>query len=222
MGLFIDIEGLDGCGKTTQVELLSKRFDSENIKYKKIKLPDYDSESSVLVRKYLNGDFGKNPGDVNAFAASVLYTVDRFASYTEKWKAGYENNTLIFADRYTPANVIYQMTKLPRKEWDFYIDWLFDLEYKKVGIPEPDKVIFLDMPVDVSQKLMTSRYKGDESKKDVHEADVDFLNKCRSAALYAAEKCGWTVLPCSDGENPLPIDVISEKIYAAVLPLIKK
>ena len=95
MGLFIDLEGLDGCGKTTQTELLCKRFEKENINYKKIKLPDYESDSSILVRKYLNGDFGKNANDVNAFAASVLFAADRFASYTEKWKSDYLNGTTL-------------------------------------------------------------------------------------------------------------------------------
>lgn len=217
MGLFIDLEGLDGCGKTTQTELLCKRFEKENIKYKKIKLPDYDSDSSILVRKYLNGDFGKNANDVNAFAASVLFAADRFASYTEKWKNDYQNGTLIFSDRYTPANALYQMTKLEPEEWDSYLEWLFDFEYNKIGIPEPDKVIFLDMPVEVSQKLMTQRYNGDENKKDVHEANVDFLNACREAALYAAEKCGWFVVPCSKDGDPLPIEEINNAVYKIVV-----
>lgn len=220
MGLFIDLEGLDGCGKTTQTELLCERFNNLGISFKKIKLPDYESDSSILVRKYLHGDFGKNANDVNAFAASVLYTVDRFASYTEKWKNDYNNGTLIFADRYTPANAIYQMTKLPRSEWDFYIEWLFDLEYKKVGIPEPDKVIFLDMPVEVSQRLMTERYNGDETKKDVHEADTVFLNNCRDAALYAAKKCDWTVISCSDGEKPYSIESINNRIFEEIKDII--
>ena len=222
MGIFIDLEGLDGCGKTTQTELLCSRFESEGIRYKKIKLPDYDSDSSVLVRKYLAGDFGKAAGDVNAYAASALYAVDRFASFTEKWKNAYLDGTLIFADRYTPANAIYQMTKLDRADWDYYLEWLFDFEYKKIGIPEPDAVIFLDMPVEVSQRLMTRRYMGDESKKDVHEADVAFLEHCRSAALYAAEKYGWVLIPCSENGEPLPREIINEKIYSAVLSVINK
>lgn len=214
--MFIDLEGLDGCGKTTQTELLCERFASDGINYRRIKLPDYDSDSSILVRKYLAGDFGKNAGDVNAFAASVLYAADRFASYTEKWKEDYLGGKLIFADRYTPANALYQMTKLPRGEWDSFMEWLFDFEYNKIGIPAPDKVIFLDMPVEVSQKLMTARYNGDESKKDVHEANVDFLIKCREAALYAANKYGWSVVRCAENGEPLPIEEINEEIYSIV------
>ncbi len=221
MGLFIDLEGLDGCGKTTQTELLCKRFEKENIKYKKIKLPDYDSDSSILVRKYLNGDFGKNANDVNAFAASVLFAADRFASYTEKWKNDYLDGTLIFSDRYTPANALYQMTKLEPEEWDSYLEWLFDFEYNKIGIPEPTMVVFLDMPVEVSQKLMTSRYNGDESKKDVHECNVEFLHKCRESALYACKKYGWKVISCAENGELLSIDTINDKIYEAIKPILK-
>lgn len=221
MGLFIDLEGLDGCGKTTQTELLCKRFEKENIKYKKIKLPDYDSDSSILVRKYLNGDFGKNANDVNAFAASVLFAADRFASYTEKWKNDYENDTLIFSDRYTPANALYQMTKLEPEEWDSYLEWLFDFEYNKIGIPEPTMVVFLDMPVEVSQKLMTSRYNGDESKKDVHECNVEFLHKCRESALYACKKYGWKVISCAENGELLSIETINDRIYDVIKPILK-
>ena len=219
--MFIDLEGLDGCGKTTQTDLVCKRLSQDGIDYKKIKLPDYESDSSILVRKYLAGDFGKNAGDVNSYAASVLYAADRFASYTEKWGADYRAGKLIFADRYTPANALYQMTKLDKSEWDSFLEWLFDFEYEKIGIPAPDKVIFLDMPVEVSQRLMTSRYGGDETKKDVHEANVEFLNACREAALYAAEKYGWSVVNCAENGEPLPIEVINDEVYKILLDVLK-
>ena len=221
MGIFSDLEGLDGSGKTTQTELICKRLKDDGIDYRQIKLPDYESDSSILVRKYLAGDFGKNAGDVNAYAASVLYAADRFASYTEKWGEDYRSGKLIFADRYTPANALYQMTKLDKADWDPFLEWLFDFEYEKIGIPAPDKVIFLDMPVEVSQRLMTSRYNGDESKKDVHEANVEFLNACREAALYAADKYGWSVVECAQNGEPLPIDVINDKVYKILLDALK-
>ncbi len=222
MGIFVDLEGLDGSGKTTQTELICKRLLQDGIDFKQIKLPDYESESSILVRKYLAGDFGKNAGDVNAYATSVLYAADRFASFTEKWGNDYKAGKLIFADRYTPANALYQMTKLNKNEWDEYLEWLFDFEYNKIGIPAPDKVIFLDMPVEVSQRLMTERYNGDETKKDVHEANVEFLNACREAALYAAEKYGWDVINCAENGEPLSIEEINDKVYSLVLKTLKK
>lgn len=216
MQKLIIIEGLDGSGKSTQVELLQKYFESENIEYRKIKLPDYESPSSTLVNMYLGGEFGKSADAVNAYAAGAFYAVDRFASYKLNWGTDYENGVLILADRYATSNSIYQMEKIDESMWDEYLEWSADFEYEKIGIPKPDTVIYLDMPVEISQRLMTGRYNGDEGKKDVHEVDVEFLNKCRKSALYAAEKQGWRVIKCSDGINPLPIDEIHNKIISVV------
>lgn len=216
MAKLIIIEGLDGSGKSTQTALLEKYFENIGKNYKKIKLPDYDSPSSTLVNMYLGGEFGSNADDVNAYAAGAFYAVDRFASYKLKWGKDYNDGVLILADRYATSNLIYQMEKIPENQWDSYIDWSTDFEYNKIGIPKPDLVIFLDMPVEVSQKLMTSRYNGDENKKDVHEANVDFLNKCRKSAFYAAKKQGWKIVSCSDGENPLPVDEIHNNIVELV------
>lgn len=216
MKKLIIIEGLDGSGKSTQVELLQKYFENEGINYRKIKLPDYDSPSSTLVNMYLAGEFGKSADDVNAYAAGAFYAVDRFASYKLNWGKDYENGTLILADRYATSNSIYQMEKIDESKWDEYLDWSADFEYEKIGIPKPDAVIYLDMPVEISQRLMTDRYDGDENKKDVHEANVAFLNKCRNSALYAAKKQGWKVVACSDEVNPLPIDEIHKKIVNIV------
>jgi len=215
-GTLVVIEGLDGSGKSTQVELLAKRFESENISFKQIKLPDYEDESSTLVRMYLAGEFGKKPEDVNIYAASSFYAVDRYASFKRHWSREYFDGTVILADRYTTSNAVHQTVKLPREEWESYISWLTDYEYVKMGIPKPDCVIYLDMPVEISQRLMTKRYEGDEVKKDIHEANVEYLLKCREAALFAADRLGWSVIKCSDGENPLPIAEIGEAIYEEI------
>lgn len=216
MSKLIIIEGLDGSGKSTQTELIQKYFENRGIDYKKIKLPDYESPSSTLVNMYLGGEFGKNADDVNPYAAGAFYAVDRFASFKLKWKNEYESGVLILADRYATSNSIYQMEKLPESEWKNYLEWSEDFEYNKIGIPKPDLVIYLDMPVEISQKLMTSRYNGDEGKKDVHENNVDFLKKCRKSALYAAGVQGWKVIPCSDGENPLSIETIHNSIISEI------
>lgn len=212
MKKLIIIEGLDGSGKSTQVKLLEDYFKANSVDYKKIKLPDYESPSSTLVKMYLGGEFGSAADDVNAYAAGAFYAVDRFASFKLNWEKDYEMGTVILADRYATSNSIYQMEKIAKEQWDGYLEWSADFEYNKIGIPRPDTVIYLDMPVEISQRLMTARYEGDEGKKDVHEVNVDFLQKCRQAALYTAEKQGWRVIACSDGENPLPIEEIHSKI----------
>ena len=219
-GKLIVIEGLDGSGKSTQIEILKNRLSALGKNIRQIKLPDYDNKSSTLVKMYLGGEFGSDPADVNIYAASLFYTVDRYANYKNVWSDDYLGGTLILADRYTTSNAVHQTVKLSKDKWDSYLDWLFETEYEKVGIPKPDAVIFLDMDVDISQKLMSKRYCGEEIKKDVHEANVDYLKKCHEAALYTAERFGWKVIKCYEGESPLPIEKISEEIFDCVREMI--
>ena len=218
----IVIEGLDGSGKTTQIELLKNRFIEEGIPVRQIKLPDYEDKSSTLVKMYLGGEFGKNPDDVNIYAASSFYAVDRYASFKRHWEEDYLSDTVILADRYTTSNAVHQSVKLPAEQWNTYLDWLTDYEYNKMGIPAPSCVIYLDMPVEISQKLMSKRYKGNEQKKDIHEANVEYLLKCRTAAMFAAEKFGWTVIKCSNGDEPRTIKEIHNDIYKAVKRKIRR
>ncbi len=215
-GKLIVIEGLDGSGKSTQEELLKKKLAAcgHNINF--IKLPNYDDPACELVKMYLSGRFGKKPGDVNAYAASSFFAVDRYVSYHCYWKDAYLNGEIFLADRYTTSNAYHQLTKTDRKDWDAYLEWLEDFEYNKMGIPKPDAVIYLDMPIEVSQKLMTGRYNGDETKKDIHEKDTEYLNNCRVAADYACNKLGWRRIECSENGEPLPIEVISEAVLKAV------
>ena len=210
--MFTVIEGLDGCGKSTQIARLERYLNNCGASFLHIKLPDYDSPSSALVNMYLAGDFGKDAAAVNVYAASAFFSVDRFANFTMKWKQAYEAGTAIIADRYTTSNAIYQLAKLPEEQWDAFLDWLSDFEYNKIGIPKPDKVIFLDMPVAISQKLMSKRYAGDESKKDVHEKNVSFLHTCRKAALYTAKKWNWRVVNCAKDDMPRSIEEIAGEI----------
>lgn len=215
-GKLIVIEGLDGSGKSTQEELLKKKLSDIGMNVNFIKLPNYDDPACELVKMYLAGRFGNKPGDVNAYAASAFFAADRYVSYNCYWKEKYLNGEIFLADRYTTSNAYHQLTKTDRADWDSYLEWLEDFEYKKMGIPKPDAVIYLDMPIDVSQKLMTGRYKGDESKKDIHEKDVEYLNNCRQAADYACSKLGWIRINCSEDGEPLPIEVISEAVFKAV------
>ena len=216
MGRLLVLEGLDGSGKSTQTARLLQALREAGTPVRQIKLPDYENPSSTLVRMYLSGDFGADPTALSAYAASSFYAVDRVASFLLDWKRDYSSDTLVLADRYTTSNPIYQMTKLPESEWESYLFWVEDYEYDKLGLPRPDQVLFLDMPVEISQAMMTRRYDGDEGKKDVHESNVQFLNDCRKAALFTAERWGWDVIRCWDGNAPRSIDAIAEEIRALV------
>lgn len=216
MGKMIVIEGLDGSGKSTQAELLKKWLNSEGYDTYTLDLPYYNDPSSTLVKMYLSGEMGDKPSDVNAYAASTFYAVDRYASYKKHWEKEYNSGKITVANRYTTSNASHQMTKLSESEWDNYLDWLFEFEYKKMGIPEPELVIFLEMPVEVSQKLLSKRYNGDENKKDVHERDVSYLASCHRAALYAADKLGWTVIHCSENGEPRALEDISADVCRVV------
>lgn len=201
MGKLIVIEGLDGSGKTTQTSLLSSWLGLCNVPCRTISFPDYDEPSAALVTMYLGGEFGDKPADVNAYAASSFYAVDRFASFHRHWRDSYKNGDVIIANRYTTSNIPYQMPKLPHEEWDVYLQWLEDYEYGKLALPRPDMVIYLDVPAEQAQKLISSRYQGDESRKDIHERTLAYQLECREAALYACERFGWKLISCvSDGE----------------------
>ena len=213
MGKLYVIDGLDGCGKSTQFDLLNQAMGKQGGYYRTISFPDYSQPSSALVKMYLGGDLGGSPAAVNAYAASSFYAVDRYASYKCFWEKDYADGATIVAARYTTSNAIHQMTKCPEEEWDAFLAWLEHYEYDLLGLPRPDCVIFLDMPIEVSQKLLEKRYCGESEKKDIHERDVAYLHACRRAALYAADKLGWKVLPCSDGENPLS----PEEIHTSIL-----
>lgn len=211
----IVIEGLDGSGKATQTKILADKLIQNGLTVKKLGFPDYSNPSSSLVKMYLDGSFGDKPEDVNAYAASAFYAVDRVASFLQFWKADYENGSVILSDRYATSNIIYQMSKLDESLWESFIEWQTDFEYNKLGIPQPDLVIYLDVEPEISQKLMEKRYNGDSSKKDLHEKNLKFLLDCRKSAVYAAKKCGWIVINCCKNGEIKSIDEIAKEIDEA-------
>lgn len=219
MGKLIVIDGLDGSGKSTQIDRVYEIL-SKNHRVMKISFPDYENESSALVRMYLAGTFGDRPEDVNAYAASSFYAVDRYASYKQFWKKAYDEGAVILAARYTTSNAIHQMSKLPREEWDTYLDWLSEYEYTLLGLPKPDAVIFLNMSEQACDSLLSRRYGGDESKRDVHERDKRYLENCRTAAEYAAKKDGWKLISCCEGARILSVETITAAICEQILPIL--
>ena len=216
MGRLIVIEGLDGSGKSTQLELLPKSLKNIGIDCKTVSFPAYESNSSALVKMYLGGEFGEKPDDVNGYAASTFFAVDRYASYKTNWGEYYDNGGTVIAGRYTTSNAVHQTSKLPETDWAEFLEWLYEFEYSKMGIPKPDLVIFLDMPTDVSQKLLSKRYNGNETQKDIHERDKEYLDHCRNAAIFTAKYSGWKIVPCAKEGEPRSVEDIQSDIVALV------
>jgi dTMP kinase len=212
----IVIEGLDGSGKATQAKLLCDKLENEGVNVRKVSFPNYESDSSALVKMYLSGEFGSSPEDVNAYAASSFYAVDRYASFKREWKEFYMQGGTIIADRYTTSNAIHQCSKLPRDQWDEYLEWLFKFEYEQMGIPRPDVVIYLKVDTNISQKLLGNRYGGDESKKDIHENNIEYLEKSHEAAEYCRNKFGWNTVECCENNNIKAIDLIGKEIMKII------
>ena len=220
IGKLIVIDGLDGSGKSTQFEIVSDKLEKMGYTVKAITFPDYSEPSSTLVKMYLSGEFSETAGGVNAYAASSFYAVDRYASYKRFWESNYQNGDIILASRYTTSNAIHQMSKLDNGEWDNYLNWLEEYEYTKLGLPKPNKVIFLDMAIEVSQKLLLQRYEGDKSKRDIHETDIEYLKSCRKSAIFAANALDWEIIKCDDGQAPKTIDEITKKIMNTIIEVI--
>ena len=215
-GKLIVLEGLDGSGKATQAKLLAEHLAAQGVPVQKITFPDYASDSSALVKMYLAGQFGARPDDVNAYAASSFYAVDRYAGYKADWGRFYEEGGILIADRYTTSNAVHQCSKLPPMHWDGFLNWLFDFEYKKFGIPAPDAVIYLAVDPEVSQRLITERYHGDESKKDIQEKDTEYLARSRRAAEFCAAHLGWQTVPCTCGDGMRSVEEIGQEVRRRV------
>ncbi len=217
MPKLIAIEGLDGSGKGTQSALLCKSVEAAGHTPVSVSFPDYDSPGAIPVKMYLGGELGGSPGDTGAYAASMFFATDRYISYKTSWEEkAAADGAIVVANRYTTANAYHQMAKLPEDMWDDFLTWLWDFEFKKLGLPAPEGVIMLSLPTEVSAALIEKRCRETGVTKDIHECDMEYLAACRKAALYAAEKLGWTVISCEDGcGGILPIDVIHEKVCAA-------
>jgi len=198
MGKLLVFEGTDGSGKSTQFRLACEALRASGMEFRQVTFPRYHEDSSALLRMYLRGDFGSRPEDVNPYAASTFYAVDRYASYRTEWKEAYERGVPILCDRYTTSNAVHQASKLPEGETVPFAEWLFHYEYDLLGLPRPSKVVFLDMPSELSFRLLTARQ---GASGDIHERDHAYLAECRRRALLLCGTYGWTQIPCgTEGE----------------------
>lgn len=215
-GKLIVLEGIDGSGKATQSELLAEALKKNNKSVIQVTFPDYESQSSSLVKMYLNGNFGTAPEDVNPYAASMFYAVDRFASYKMKWKKFYEQGGIVIADRYTTSNMVHQMTKYDNEdEREKFLKWLEETEYKILGLPTPDMVILLDVPLEISEKLVKERALSG-GNMDIHEKHLNYLHKCYDSYQWLCKKYNWEKISCTNKKRLKKVEEIAEEIYKTV------
>ena len=216
MGKLIVIEGTDGSGKSTQFRMMSEHLTKDNIAFKHLVFPRYQEESSALIRMYLGGQFGSKPSDVNAYAASAFYAVDRYASYKMDWGQWYEDGGLILSDRYTTSNAVHQASKEPAENRQAFLKWLYEFEYDQLGLPRPDLTIYLDVPTDFTEKMLRGREQATNTKADIHEKDTQYLATCRECGRDAAAFYGWKVIQCVRDGAMRSVEDIHNEIYAAV------
>ncbi len=211
--LFV-IEGVDGSGKATQTDLLYQALQNEGKTVRKISFPNYDSPSSSLIKMYLNGEFGTDPQAVNAYATSVFFAVDRFASFRTDWHSFYEDGGIIIADRYVTSNLVHQAGKIEDvAEKERYIQWLSHLEYDIFGLPRPDCVIFLDMPPAYSLRLRQQRNTLKQGlTHDIHEEDQGYLYQAYENATAIAQHQAWHVINCVADYEIRTIEEIHQEI----------
>ena len=216
-GKLIVFEGIDGSGKSTQYRLLCEELEARGVAFRKLVFPQYEEESSALIRMYLRGDFGSRPTDVNAYAASAFFAVDRYASYKKSWGEWYEGGGLIVTDRYATSNAVHQASKLPEEEREPFFRWLADFEYGKLGLPAPDLVLLLDVTTEAAAAQRAVREAATGTDADIHERDLAYLEQCRGASLAAAGAYGWRVVDCMEKGKMRSVEDIRAEIRAAVL-----
>ena len=220
-GRLIVFEGTDGSGKATQSRLLCEHLQRESIPYKNITFPRYGKPSAAMVQEYLDGNLGRRPGDVNAYAASLMFSMDRYASYKQDWGSYYEQGGLLIADRYTTSNAVHQTSKLPPEQQRPFVDWLFDFEYQKLGLPAPDRVLYLDLPTELSEQMMRRREQLTHTTADIHERDEAYLRSCRESAAMVVDYGGWTRIDCARDGQVRSVDDIHREVMERLRDLLK-
>jgi len=209
--MLINIEGTDGCGKKTQTELLYKHLSSIGKKCLLISFPNYESPSSALVKMFLGGEFGNDANVIDAYQASAFYAVDRVATMA---KINVKDYDYIIFDRYVPSNMIHQSARVKDKnELEEFLTWIDEFEFGKMRLPRPDKIIFLDMPVEVSLELANARkdLKNGQTH-DIFEEDKNHMFRAYENAKYVAEKFGWERIDCVEDGKLKSIEKIHQDI----------
>ena len=224
MGKLFVIDGTDGSGKQTQFNKLQERLTKDNIEYKTVSFPNYDSPSSSLVKMYLSGEFGTNAQEISPYIASTFYAADRYATFKTGYQEYYHNGKIILEDRYTTANMVHQAGKIKDKnEREKFLKWLWDFEFNLYGLPIPTEVFFLNMPVEKSIELMKDRENKftHNAKKDIHETNKEHLIDSYNAACSVAKEYNWYEIKCVKDDKIRTIEDIHEEIYNEIKKHIK-
>jgi dTMP kinase len=213
MGKLIVFEGIDGSGKSTQFRLMCSRFENEGVRFARLTFPQYQEPSSALIKMYLNGEFGDNPEDVNPYAASTFFAVDRYASYMKTWRDSYHSGSIILTDRYTTSNALHQGSKLPERVRNDFFRWLYNFEFGLMELPKPDIVIYMDIPVEKAVERIKERQAVTGAAADIHERDIDYLTECGRCGTQAADYYGWRKVSCFKDRTAKSEEEIHDEIY---------
>ncbi len=218
MGKLIVIEGsCDGVGKSTQYKLLVDHLtkDNDNVIVTH-HFPSYGTYQGRPVEEYLRGNYGKI-SNLSPYFVNSIYAQDRAITWITGLKQEYEKGNIIVLDRYATSSLIYQSSSIKdTKEREEFIDYIYDYEYHRIGIPEPDLVIFLYAPFELSRKLKNSRKTNDGIENDIHESDLQFMKTVSDTATYIAKKYNWSFIDCTAGDSMRSIEDIHEDIYKLV------
>ena len=217
MGKLIVFEGIDGSGKSTQIDKLCGWLSENRRSFMRLRFPRYAEPSSALIRMYLGGEFGDDPDAVNAYAASSFFAVDRFASYIQDWRGHYEDGAFILADRYTTSNAIHQGAKLPPEHRGRFFSWLYEYEHTLMGLPAPDMVLYLDIEAKDAAKRLQRRQNETGTTGDIHEKDLAFLDLCALSGKQAAEFYGWQKIACFAQNRERTEDEIHKEVFDLVM-----
>ena len=217
MGKLVVFEGIDGSGKSTQIDMLCSRLSDDRRSFARLRFPRYEEPSSALIRMYLSGEFGDDPDAVNAYAASSFFAVDRVASYIQDWRSQYEAGAFILADRYTTSNAIHQGAKLPPEQRGRFFGWLYEYEFNLMGLPAPDIVLYMDIDAKYAAERLRRRQSETGTAGDIHEKDMSYLELSAQSGRQAAGFYGWRKIACFAGNRERTEAEIHEEIYDLVI-----
>ena len=216
-GKLIVFEGAsDGIGKSTQIELLRKRLESEGYIIVNHHFPTYDTYHGAPVEEYLSGNLG-SIDELTPYFINSLYAVDRACAWNTKLKYLYNDGNVLLFDRYTTSSLMYQSAKIKDiNEKIEFLDYVSDFEYNRLGIQEPDIVIFLTAPFDMITEMRNGRVNNDGIVNDLHERDPEYLREVYDNAMFVANHLSWNIINCNDGDRLRDREDIHEEIYRLV------